>query len=173
LALGLAIASAERIFTTSADAATAERASFAVIAERHPQDGPHVDLRFRVDRAEFVIEASMNLVFLDWMIDTSREDPERIDDSELPEIAARLERYFAQQMPVRIDGIVVPPAIRAVQVNAPDESLLPLFPISGWKGLRKIFLPRLPAEGRTRRDFARVARVPARFALAAAAEAAA
>ena len=139
LALCLATASAERIFTTSADAATAERASFALIAERHPQDGPHVDLRFRVDRAEFVIEASMNLVFLDWMIDTSREDPERIDDSELPEIAVRLERYFAQQMPVRIDGIVVPPAIRAVQVNAPDESLLPLFPISGWKGLRKIF----------------------------------
>ncbi|MCE2883409.1 MAG: hypothetical protein LW806_00720 [Planctomycetaceae bacterium] len=81
----------------------------------------------------------MNLVFLDWMLAVPREDPERIDDSELPGLSARLEQYFAQQMPVRIDGVVVPPSIRAVQVNAPDESLLPLFPISGWQGLRKIF----------------------------------
>ncbi|MFM7259491.1 MAG: hypothetical protein ACKO3W_02700 [bacterium] len=81
----------------------------------------------------------MNLVFLDWMLAAPREDPERIDESELPALAARLEQYFAQQMPVRVDGVVVPASIRAVQVNAPDESLLPLFPISGWQGLRKIF----------------------------------
>ena len=139
LLLGAALVGAGGIFTTTAAAAMPERVAFAAIAARHPQDGPHVDLRFRVDRAEFVIEASMNLVFLDWMLDAPREDPERIDESELPGLAERLERYFAQQMPVRIDGVVVPPAIRAVQVNAPDESLLPLFPISGWKGLRKIF----------------------------------
>lgn len=125
--------------TTLASGPSHERVRIRSIASRHPQDGPHVDLRFRVDRAEFVIEASMNLVFLDWMLAAPREDPERIDESELPGLATRLERYFAQQMPVRIDGVAVPPAIRAVQVNAPDESLLPLFPISGWQGLRKIF----------------------------------
>lgn len=81
----------------------------------------------------------MNLTFLDWMLDVPREDPERVDARELEALQPRLQAYFSQQMPVRIDQIVVPPVVRAMQVNDPDESLLPLFPLSGWKGLRKVF----------------------------------
>lgn len=105
---------------------------------RHPQDGPHCDLRFRLQESEFVIEIAMNLVFLDWMLDVGREDSERIDESEVRFLAPKLQAYFVQQMPVRIDGFTVVPLIRKVELNSPDEVLLPLFPLSGWRGLRKI-----------------------------------
>jgi hypothetical protein len=80
----------------------------------------------------------MNLVFLDWMLDAPREDEERIDPSELGALAPRLEAYFAAQMPVEVDGVRVAPILRDLRLNDPDEVLLPLFPISGWRGLRKV-----------------------------------
>ena len=113
--------------------------SAIVDARLHPQDGPHVDLRFRVERDRLVVEVGMNLVFLDWMVGTGRESPERIDPSELAAVGRVLDDYFAAQMPVAIDGTRVEPKIEALQLNNPDESLLPLFPLSGWAGLRKVF----------------------------------
>jgi len=121
-----------------ASATARGRGSEVAEAARHPQDGPHVDLRFRLDDSAFVAEISMNLVFLDWMIEFPREDPERIAPSEAPQLAPRLEAYFAQQMPVSIDGVRVAPVLGKLSLNDPDEVLLPLFPISGWRGLRKV-----------------------------------
>ncbi|MFM7050818.1 MAG: hypothetical protein ACKOYN_01605 [Planctomycetota bacterium] len=80
----------------------------------------------------------MNLVFLDWMVDAPREDPERLAPTELPVLAPRLEQYFAEQMPVTIDGVRVTPVLSKLATNDPDEVLLPLFPLSGWRGLRKV-----------------------------------
>ncbi|MBI1304914.1 MAG: hypothetical protein GC172_14190 [Phycisphaera sp.] len=117
--------------------AEAEIAAFRAEA-RHPQDGPHVDLRYRLEATEFVTEISMNLVFLDWMIEAPREDAERIDPAELGAIAPRIEAYCRAQLPVVIDGVTVAPAVRALAINDPDPVLLPLFPLSGWRGLRKI-----------------------------------
>ena len=97
-----------------------------------------MDLRFRVDAKEFVAEIAMNLVFLDWMVQTDREDAERVDASELPRVRAALAAYCAVQMPVRIDGAAAVGDVRALKVNDPDEALLPLFPVSGWRGLRKV-----------------------------------
>ncbi len=105
---------------------------------RHPQDGPHCDLKFAVGSDEFVATVSVNLVFLDWMLEFPRENTERVDPIELPSLAPRLEAYFAAQMPVEIDGVRVAPVVRALSVNDPDEVLLPMFPISGWRGLRKV-----------------------------------
>ncbi len=105
---------------------------------RHPQDGPHVDLRFRLDADAFVTGCSMNLVFLDWMLALPREDEERIAPSELAALRPKLEAYFAAQAPVEIDGVRVAGIVRALEANDPDEVLLPLFPLSGWKGLRKV-----------------------------------
>ena len=112
---------------------------------RHPQDGPHVDLRFRLENTEFLAEISMNLVFLDWMIQSSREDEERIDASELALLQPRLLQTLSQQMPVSIDGVRVEPVLRTLTSNDPDQALLPLFPLSGWRGLRdQRPLPLLP-----------------------------
>ena len=110
----------------------------AALSERHPQDGPHCDLKFRLDAQAFLAEISMNLVFLDWMIASEREAPERVDARELTGLEPKLLAYFAAQMPVTIDRVRVEPRIAKLRVNDPDEVLLPLFPISGWRGLRKI-----------------------------------
>ena len=115
-----------------------ENAANHADSSRHPQDGPHCDLKFKVDETAFVAEISMNLVFLDWLLEFKREDSERIDPSELPALKPTLLAYFAAQMPVSIDAVRVEPSLRALSVNDPDEVLLPLFPTSGWRGLRKV-----------------------------------
>ncbi|RLS25558.1 MAG: hypothetical protein DWH74_01100, partial [Planctomycetota bacterium] len=107
-------------------------------SSRHPQDGPHCDLKFRVEREAFVAEIAMNIVFLDWLLVFEREDSERIDPSELARLSPILVRYFAAQMPVSIDALTVAPVVGKLSVNDPDEVLLPLFPTSGWRGLRKV-----------------------------------
>ena len=109
-----------------------------MLSERHPQDGPHCDLKFRLEGEEFSADISMNLVFLDWLLTFEREDSERIDPGELPKLEPKLLAYFASQMPVTIDRVRVDPRIANLRVNDPDEVLLPLFPISGWRGLRKV-----------------------------------
>ena len=115
-----------------------ESGAISNAAALHPQDGPHVDLRFRLEQRAFVASLSMNLVFLDWVLEVPREDAERVDPSELGVLGPRLEAYFAAQMPVEIDGVRVAPILRDLRLNDPDEVLLPLFPISGWRGLRKV-----------------------------------
>jgi hypothetical protein len=126
------------ILTNRSDSAHGPWLERRIGSSRHPQDGPHCDLKFRLHEREFVAAISMNFVFLDWMLEFPREDPERIDASELPQLAPRLSSYFAAQLPVTIDGVRVDAVVRDLEVNDPDEVLLPLFPISGWKGLRKV-----------------------------------
>ena len=126
--------------TPNALAATIERenAAIAALSARHPQDGPHCDLKFRLEGTAFSADISMNLVFLDWLLTFEREDSDRIDPGELPGLEPKLLAYFAAQMPVTVDRVRVDPRIANLRVNDPDEVLLPLFPISGWRGLRKV-----------------------------------
>lgn len=137
-----AAVAAEGICSTTPNAIAAgikrENPANRAVSERHPQDGPHCDLKFRLDGQAFVADISMNLVFLDWMLEFQRESEDRIDPSELPALEPKLLAYFSAQMPVTIDGVRVDPKVAALRVNDPDEVLLPLFPISGWRGLRKI-----------------------------------
>lgn len=107
-------------------------------ATLHPQDGPHVDLRLELRADAFTIEASMNLLFLDEAIDTGREQEDRIELSELRSLRPALEARMAELCRVAIDGVVVPPRLEGLAKNDPDEALLPLFPRSGFRGLRKI-----------------------------------
>lgn len=111
---------------------------FRGAGDAHPQDGPHCDLKFRLGKDALVAEIAMNLVFLDWMVESKRESDERVDPSELGALGTRLLSYFSSQMPVTIDAVRVEPAIAALAANDPDEVLLPLFPVSGWRGLRKV-----------------------------------
>lgn len=138
--LAACIAAGSVSLTAVAGASTAFGAETEAIREaaRHPQDGPHVDLRYRLEATEFVTEISMNLVFLDWMMEVPREDPERIDPAELAAIAPRIEAYCRAQLPVTVDGAAVAPVLRELAINDPDPVLLPLFPLSGWRGLRKV-----------------------------------
>ena len=105
---------------------------------RHPQDGPHVDLKVVVEETRVVVRVEMNLVFLDAMVELEREDPARISAEEWAEVPFVLEDHFLNQEVVRINGDRVVPELEALQINDPDLRLLPLFPVSGERGLRKI-----------------------------------
>ena len=80
----------------------------------------------------------MNLVFLDYLVDFPREEPARISSVEWPDLKPTLLEFFEQSHPVRIDDQRVLPELEELQINDPDLALLPLFPISGEQGLRKI-----------------------------------
>ncbi|RPG15256.1 MAG: hypothetical protein CBB69_009950 [Phycisphaera sp. TMED9] len=106
--------------------------------ELHPQDGPHVDIRIFIDAEAVVLQLEMNLVFLDYLVDFPREEPARISSVEWPDLKPTLLEFFEQSHPVRIDDQRVLPELEELQINDPDLALLPLFPISGEQGLRKI-----------------------------------
>ncbi|MHC4908192.1 MAG: hypothetical protein ACYTF9_00530 [Planctomycetota bacterium] len=112
----------------------------AVAANLHPQDGPHADVRIRVEDDAVVFTVSLNLVFLDELIDSGREDEAVIHPVEAAGVEAGLLRYFAEANEVEIDGVVVLPIARAFELIEPDIDLLPLFPVSGERGLRKVRL---------------------------------
>ncbi len=105
---------------------------------RHPQDGPHADLRFDLRADAFVADISMNLTFLDGMMETGREQPDRFEPSELRQLKSALRDRMAQVCAVTADGKALVPSLEELAMNEPDESLLPLFPRSGMRGLRKI-----------------------------------
>lgn len=104
----------------------------------HPQDGPHVDIRIFIDADAVVFQLEMNLVFLDFLVDFPREDPARISSVEWPALQPALLEFFQRSHPVRIDDRRVLPEMEELQINDPDLALLPLFPISGEQGLRKV-----------------------------------
>jgi hypothetical protein len=104
----------------------------------HPQDGPHVDIRIFIDDEAVVLQLEMNLVFLDFLVDFPREEPARISSVEWPALQPALMEFFERSHPVRIDDQRVLPELEELQINDPDMALLPLFPISGEQGLRKI-----------------------------------
>ena len=55
------------------------RAGFASSATvLDPADGPHVDLKLSLDPDALRMQATMNLVFLDEIVDFTRESPDRI-----------------------------------------------------------------------------------------------
>lgn len=107
-------------------------------ADVHPQDGPHVDVRISIDESAVVVRLEMNLVFLDHIVDFPREEPARISTIEWPAVEPLLLEFFTRRHPLRIDGQLVEPSVEGLQINDPDLALLPLFPISGERGLRKI-----------------------------------
>ena len=104
----------------------------------HPQDGPHVDVRIRILPEQVLIRLEMNLVFLDEMVDFQREQPQRIASNEFEELPEILGAFFRENHPILIDGLRVLPTLERLQINDPDLALLPLFPVSGEMGLRKI-----------------------------------
>ncbi|MCH2162357.1 MAG: hypothetical protein MK085_10855 [Phycisphaerales bacterium] len=112
--------------------------SSSSLADWHPQDGPHVDVRIRIEPERVLIRLEMNLVFMDHILDFPRETPDRISELEFEALPDLLDEFFSRQHPVSIDGVRVLPTMEQLQINDPDLTLLPLFPVSGEQGLRKI-----------------------------------
>jgi hypothetical protein len=115
-------------------------ASISLLAAttRHPQDGAHADLRVEILPDRVVEHIAMNLVFLDEFAPVSRERPDDLDAVELRQVAEALATAMAERAPVAVDGISVPPRIENLRLAAVDASLLPLFPRSGMRGMRRV-----------------------------------
>ena len=107
-------------------------------ADFHPQDGPHVDVRLFIEEEVVRIRLEMNLVFLDEMVDFPRENGDRISTMEWTDLPSVLQEFFDTEHPVVINGVRVRPSLEKLQINDPDLRLLPLFPVSRERGLRKV-----------------------------------
>lgn len=95
----------------------------------------------------------MNLVFLDEILSHPREEADRLALSELRVMEPALLGRMAELCQVRADGRAITPTLDGLAMNDPDEALLPLFPVSGMRGLRKIRFElryALAAEGDTK-----------------------
>ncbi len=97
-----------------------------------------MDVKLFVDEQQVVVKLEMNLVFLDHLIDFPRENPDLISTSEWRDLPGLLEAFFDADHAVFIDGVRTTPSFERLQLNNPDLRLLPLFPVSGERGLRKI-----------------------------------
>lgn len=104
----------------------------------HPADGPHVDIKIAVLPDAVRMQLTMNIVFLDEVMEFSRERDDRIDPLEGPALLEALQSWAEQDLIARIDGIPVLPIVDGLLINDPDDSLLPLFPRTGMRGIRKL-----------------------------------
>lgn len=100
----------------------------------HPQDGAHADLRVQITDSGVRLDAILNLVFVDAIGPTGRENPQALAEIEEPAVRALLTRFFTDQNRVTIDGRVVEPVITSFSVVRPGEELLGLFPRTGMRG---------------------------------------
>lgn len=107
----------------------------------HPQDGPHADIRIRIDENAVVFNMQINLVFIDEIAYVPREVPDHVDpDIEAVPIREALLDFFRTRNRITIDGIEIPPVLREYNFRRPGPELLPLFPRTGMRGLLKAHL---------------------------------
>ncbi|MCA9300676.1 MAG: hypothetical protein KDA28_16520 [Phycisphaerales bacterium] len=104
----------------------------------HPQDGAHADTRVAVDDEAARFSLQMNLVFLDEVVETYREDPSRIHPIEVEGIHLALQDFFSTGLVVAFDDQRVTPVFTSFEVPEPDLTMLPLFPKSGLRGISRV-----------------------------------
>lgn len=103
-----------------------------------PADGPHVDLKLSLDPDALRMQATMNLVFLDEIVDFTRESPDRIAPVEGLALLDALQAWGDADLVALVDGIEVPPLIDELEISDPSDDLLPVFPRTGMRGIRKV-----------------------------------
>jgi len=103
-----------------------------------PADGPHVELKLALEEDALRMEVTMNIVFLDHIISFPRESVDRIDPIEGPELLDALQAWSDQELLAKVDGIDVIPVVDSLMISDPGTDLLPLFPRTGMRGIRKV-----------------------------------
>ena len=101
----------------------------------HPADGPHVDIRIALQQDALRMQLTMNIVFLDEIMEFPRERGDRIDPIEGPALLDALQAWADLELKARVDGIEVLPILDGLLINDPDTSLLSLFTRTGMRGL--------------------------------------
>lgn len=104
---------------------------------RHPQDGPDVDLRIRIEEKRVRFGLVLNLAYIDEIVEAVREDEFYVHPVEYASLHDELWDYFHEKLRVAIDDVVVKPVDLDFEVADADPTLLPLFPLAGPKALIK------------------------------------
>jgi hypothetical protein len=106
--------------------------------ELDPADGPHVELKLSLDPDALRMEVTMNIVFLDAIITFPREQPSVISPIEGPALLDALQGWADTSLLAEVDGIDVIPLVDGLMISDPSDDLLPLFPRTGMRGIRKV-----------------------------------
>jgi hypothetical protein len=104
----------------------------------HPLDGPDLDLRLAIAPHKVTLHAICNLAFIDEVMPMPRADEYALAAHEQAALRASMVPWLALNHEVRIDGVVVPPALAGFTVDPGDPRWLPMFPIMGAKALIKV-----------------------------------
>ena len=112
----------------------------ALIGGAHPNDGPDLDLRVRVEDDQVVFQILMNLVFCDEITKLEREVEDDLAPHEEEPLGRALAAYYRKGNTVEIDGVRVEPEVTGYDVPEPELSLLPLLPRFGMRALFKVRL---------------------------------
>jgi hypothetical protein len=103
-----------------------------------PADGPHVDLKLSLDPDALRMEVTMNIVFLDEIVEFLRESPDVIAPVEGIALLDALQEWADVDLVAKVDGIDVKPLIDDLEISDPSDDLLPVFPRTGMRGIRKV-----------------------------------
>ena len=118
----------------------------------HPMDGPDVDCRIRIDEESVRFQITMNLAFVDAVIEPWRELVDVVHATELDALRDELLDHFQATNAVAIDGVEVTPLLygdEPFRFSPADPSLVPLFPRFGARSLAKVRLElEYPAKSR-------------------------
>ncbi len=115
--------------------------SIPQLATAHPQDGPHADIRFRIDPDAVSLDVTMNLVWIDDVCPALREAEHELHPIEEASLQEAVESFFRDQNRVTIDGVTVSPRFDTFKITRSTEpALLALFPNTGARGLIRAHL---------------------------------
>jgi hypothetical protein len=89
-----------------------------VLDDRHPSDGPDIDVRIRVDEGGVRFAISVNLAFVDENTGFVRELEDHLDPAEFGGLYDALIEWYRGALDVRIDG--QPAVLETVDARTPD-----------------------------------------------------
>lgn len=112
----------------------------ALLGAGHPNDGPDLDLRIRVEDDRVIFQIIMNLVFCDEIVKVEREVVDDLAPDEEGAMRDALFAYYQKANSVVIDGVTVAPKLTGYEVPEPELSLIPLLPRFGMRALFKLSL---------------------------------
>lgn len=117
------------------------------VFERHPQDGPHADLRIWIEDDHVRFNIGVNLALIDHAFTLFRESPDAVSPSEADAINAAWRRWLEERVRVEIDGVAIAPRIDFQELfTDPDPGMVALFPLTGTRALiRMVCIADYPA----------------------------
>ncbi|MFT5288159.1 MAG: hypothetical protein ACI8QS_000308 [Planctomycetota bacterium] len=113
------------------------------LSELHPMDGPDIDCRIRIDEEAVRFQLTMNLAFVDAIVDMGRELEESVHPVEMEGLGEALFEHFRDTNLVHLDGLQVTAVLAAgdsFTFTAADPKLVGLFPRFGARALAKVRL---------------------------------